>query len=196
MQLLETIIPNLRTHTRFFAVTGLLFAIQISALFALGQPWVCACGIAFWEGDVYSVGNSQQLTDWYTFSHIIHGFIFFFILRYLFPRTSVLQRLLMALMLEIGWEVLENSPLIIERYRAQALAVGYVGDSILNSVSDSVAMLVGYLLTYKLSARAVIVLLILFELYVGIMIHDNLILNIINLIYPSDTIHHWQSNNL
>jgi len=172
----------------------LLIVTQALVLFWFGQPIISASGvIQFWNGNVLSLENSQQISDWYTFSHIIHGFLFYFFLGALFPRMSIGIRLLIALGIEIGWEITENTPWLIEKYRQQALAVGYSGDSILNSISDSIAMIVGFLLARKIPILATIVIGVTFELFVGYMIHDNLTLNILNFIYPMDFITQWQS---
>ena len=171
-----------------------LLALQALVLYLLGQPSICACGyVKFWENNVLSSGMSQHLFDWYTFSHIIHGFIFYGVLRLLFPRMSVLTRLLLAMGIEIGWEIAENTPFVINAYREQALAQGYTGDSILNSVMDTVSMLLGFFLAFRLPVSVTIFLAILFEVFVGYMIHDNLTLNVLNFIHQFDFIHDWQA---
>ncbi len=146
-----------------------------------------------WEGVVRSGGNSQHLFDWYTFSHIIHGFVFYYFLGWLFPKFSVQRKLIYAVGIEVGWEVLENTPMVINHYRQQALAQGYVGDSIINSLSDTMSMLFGFLLAIKKSGKFILVLAIMLELYVGYMIRDNLTLNVLNLIYVFPFISKWQS---
>jgi len=172
----------------------LLLALQTLVLFIFGQPLIAADGtIKLWEGVVSGPGNSQHLGDWYTFSHIIHGFIFYALLSYFFPRTSVLFRLLVALGVEVCWEVIENTPTIINHYREQALAAGYTGDSIINSVSDSVAMLAGFLLAWRLPVVATILIAVGLEAFVGYAIRDNLMLNIVNLLYQFEFIKVWQS---
>lgn len=174
-------------------VALVLLGVQALILHTFGQPWMSASGhIRLWVGEVFSADNSQQLTDWYTFSHIIHGFLFYWALRYLFPRVPVPARLLMAMGVEIGWELLENSPIIIERYRETALAAGYFGDSILNSVSDTCAMMIGFLLAWRMPAALLISFALLFELVAGFMIRDNLTLNVINLIHPFPALQVWQ----
>lgn len=181
----------------WYAITSIIFILlllQAVVLYAFGQPAICECGyVKVWEGVVKSIGNSQHLTDWYTFSHIIHGFAFYLLLWLLFPRLHWGWRLVLALAVEVGWEILENTPMVIEHYRKQALAQGYVGDSILNSVSDSVAAIAGYLLARVSPFWLVVVLVFAMELYVGYMIRDGLALNIINLLYPSEAIAAWQS---
>jgi hypothetical protein len=178
----------------FVALVGLFIGIQIATLTFLGQPFLCSCGLKFWEGVVLSIGNSQQITDWYTFSHIIHGFIFYLFFWFLFPQMPVRYRLLLALGLEIGWEILENTPWIINQYREQALAQGYMGDSIINSVSDSFAMIIGFVLAWKLPVRVTVALAIFMEVFTGYFIRDNLTLNILNFIYQFEFIENWQNN--
>lgn len=174
------------------AVLGLL-ATQAAVLHVMGQPTICTCGyVKFWEGAVLSLGNSQHLTDWYTFSHIIHGFIFYWLSGLLFPRLSLGARLLLAMGVEIGWEITENTPAVINHYREQALAVGYSGDSVINSVFDTLAMVGGFWLAAKLPVRVTVLLAILMELGVGFFIRDNLTLNVLNLLYQFEFIKRWQ----
>ena len=148
-----------------------------------------------WEGVVLSSGNSQHLIDWYTFSHIIHGFLFYLALWLLFPRLPIAARLLLALGIEVGWEIIENTPWLIEHYREQALAQGYTGDSIINSVSDSVAMIVGFFLAWRLPILATVAIGMGLELFVGAMIRDNLTLNILNFFHQFEFISRWQSGS-
>ena len=170
-----------------------LIVAQALLLYTFGQPPICTCGyIKLWEGAVFSAGNSQHLTDWYTFSHIIHGFLFYAFLRFIAPRTPVFVRILYGMGIEIAWELLENSPIIIERYRQTALAAGYSGDSILNSISDTVSMMFGFILAWRLPVWVVIVLALMMELVVGYLIRDNLTLNIIALIHPFPALADWQ----
>lgn len=176
-------------------VIAALLAVQAVVLWWFGQPLLCECGaVKLWEGDVWSVGNSQQFFDWYTFSHVIHGFIFYWMTVLLFPRMRASQRILIALGLEIAWEIAENTPYVIDLYRQQALAAGYSGDSILNSLFDSFSMLFGFVLAWRLPVRFIVVLALIMEAFVGYMIHDNLVLNILNFIYQFDFINEWQSS--
>jgi hypothetical protein len=179
----------------FVSVFGLL-ALQALVLWVFGQPLTAADGtVKFWEGVVQSSGNSQHLSDWYTFSHIIHGFIFYAFLWWLFPRSSIAQRLLFAMMIEIGWEILENTPMVINAYREQALAQGYSGDSVINSLSDTFAMMFGFLVAWRLPVAATIGIVLFFEVWVGWSIRDNLSLNILNFAHHFEFIERWQSGN-
>ena len=173
-------------------VAGLMVA-QAAALFAFGQPAICTCGtVRLWVGTVLGPENSQQIADWYSFSHIIHGMAFYALLWAVAPRSPVMLRLALAVGIEVGWEILENTPFIIERYRQQALAQGYIGDSILNSLSDTAAAIAGFFLARMLPVWGSAGLAVSMEVFVGLMIRDNLTLNIIQLIYPIPALSHWQ----
>jgi len=178
------------------SIAAAIVGLQALILFAMGQPLICSCGtIKLWNGIVSGPENSQQLVDWYTYTHIIHGFGFYLFLWLVMPRAPLGLRFALAVGLEAGWELIENTPLIIERYRQLALAQGYFGDSVINSVSDTLAGAFGFVLARILPAWSTVSLAIAMEVFVGLMIHDNLTLNIIQLIYASAAISLWQAGN-
>ena len=175
------------------AAAAALFAVHGVVLYWLGQPLICACGyITFYVRDIMSVQMSQQLFDWYTFSHVIHGFIFYLILKWIFPKMSVWWRFAIAVGIEGAWEIAENTPWVIEAYRQQALAKGYVGDSIINSLMDNVSMAVGFIMAWKLPWKWTVALAIVMELAVLYFIRDNLTLNVLGFIHNFEFINEWQ----
>jgi hypothetical protein len=182
------------TTKHYILVALALIALQASVEHVMGRVPICTCGyVKLWEGDVNSSGNSQHLTDWYSFSHLIHGFCFYLLFWLVGRRWPIGRRFLAALTLEIAWELIENSSFIIDRYRDATISLDYYGDSIINSVSDTLMATSGFWLAYYLPVGAILLLALCMEIGAAYVIRDNLTLNIIMLIHPVAWIKAWQS---
>jgi len=184
-----------RSAFRFWIAAAVaLVVLQVAVLYAMGRIPICECGyVKLWEGGVNTSGNSQHLSDWYTPSHIIHGFLFYGLAWLLFRRSPLTARLSLAIVIEAAWEVLENTPMVIDRYRTATMALGYTGDSILNSAMDTVFMVLGFLAAARLPVWLTVAIALCFELLTGWIIRDNLTLNVLMLLWPVDAVREWQA---
>ena len=181
---------SIRTRATLAALLILLATVAI--LLAMGRPAICACGAVELWGAV-GPKQSQMLADWYSPSHIVHGFLFYGALRLAARRWTVERRFLVALVIEAAWEVIENTPAVIDRYRESTIALGYVGDSILNNMSDIAMMAAGFLAARRLPVWASVLVVLLLELVPLLVIRDNLFLNVWMLLAPNQAVLDWQS---
>ena len=174
-----------------FILIGVMAA-TAALMLAMGRPPICTCGLIELWGEV-GPKQSQMLADWYSPSHVIHGFIFYAALRWIWPKASREIRFSVAVLVEALWELVENSPMIIDRYREATIALGYSGDSILNSMSDILMCAIGFLAARRLPLWASVLIVVVLELVPLIVIRDNLTLNIWMLLAPNDAIRAWQA---
>lgn len=181
-----------KKYLPYFLTVSLVLGAAL-VLYLMGREPICTCGyIKLWHGDTFSSETSQHLMDWYTPSHLLHGILFYGILWLLLRRISVGWRLAIATLIEVGWEILENTDMIVNRYREVTISLDYYGDSIVNSVSDIIAMIAGFWLARVLPVWASVAVVIFFEVLTMWLIRDGLGLNIIMIVYPLDAILEWQ----
>lgn len=181
-----------RRFLPYVAVAGIIL-VAAGWLWWIGREPICKCGyVKLWHGRVVSSENSQHLSDWYTPSHILHGFLFYGLLWLIARRLTFAWRLAIATAVEAAWELIENSDTIIERYRAVTISLDYYGDSVLNSVADIAAMILGFWLASRLPVWLTVTLFILTEAVTIWLIRDGLLLNILMLTVPIDAVAEWQ----
>ena len=187
-------IPAHRFDARAPLVIALAVVFLIAKFLLDGRLWWCECGRPFiYSGEINSQHNSQHIVDPYSISHILHGVIFFFAIMPFARHVSLLWRLTIATIIEIGWELLENSPVIIDRYRAATISLGYEGDTIANSLSDVAMAMIGFLIAWRIGWKWSVAFFLASELFMLWWIRDNLFLNVLMLIHPIDAVRHWQA---
>ena len=179
---------------RGYLLTLAIFLAMVAALLWMGREPICKCGfVKLWHGVVVSSENSQHLTDWYTPSHIIHGFLFYGLTILIMRKAAVGWRLAASTLIECAWEVSENTNAVIQRYREATIALDYFGDSVINSSADAAAMWVGFFLASRLPVWLTVVLGLAMEAFTTFMIRDGLTLNVLMLVWPLDAVRDWQS---
>ena len=188
--------PRRFSNLHWALLTAVILAAAAIALSAMGRVPICKCGyVKFWHGVVASSENSQHISDWYTFSHVIHGFGFYALLWLIGRRWPIGLRLALATAIEGGWEILENTDMVINRYREATISLDYYGDSVLNSTLDIIFMMIGFAAASRLPVWTIVLTTIACELFVLWAIRDNLALNIIMLVYPLESIRNWQAGS-
>ena len=180
---------------QWFIVAAGLVVVQAVTLRLMGQPWICDCGtVKLWHGVVASSENSQHIADWYSLSHVVHGFVFYGLLWLALPRrVGFAARLAIAVGVEVSWDLLEHTDFIINRYREATISLDYFGDSVLNSVFDTLWMVAGFTLAARLPWKATAALALALELLAAWAIRDNLTLNILMLVHPTEAVRAWQA---
>ncbi len=178
----------------YVLIGATLIVLQSLILYAMGRVPICSCGsVKLWHGIVQSSENSQHIFDWYSFSHLLHGFVFYWCMRLLVPGGPLGLWLVLSIAFENFWEVLENTSFIIERYRAATISLAYYGDSIVNSAADNIAMVFGFAAAHRLPMWALIAIAAAVEVSLLWWIRDNLTLNIVMLLHPLPGIRAWQA---
>jgi hypothetical protein len=159
-----------------------------------GRLWWCSCDyLLLWSGDPWSSDNSQHLLDPYSFTHVLHGFLFCGLIALIVPRLTEAWQLWLTVSLEAVWEAVENSRFVIDRYREETAALGYQGDTIVNSLADILLCAIGFVLARRLGFRRTLALFVVTEVALAVWIRDNLGLNVLMLIYPIEAVKEWQA---
>ena len=181
-----------RRTAPFIAIAASLFLLPL-LLWVEGRFVICTCGVfRVWSGDTCSSTNSQQLFDPYSFTHVLHGFLLFWLVALVLRRAAPVWQLWLALTLEAAWEVFENTRFVIDRYRAETAALGYTGDTIVNSFGDLTCAVVGFLVAQQLGVKRAVIVFLVLEVILAVWIHDSLLLQILMLIHPLEAIKQWQ----
>lgn len=174
-------------------VAGVVLLAMVVLLRVEGRNFICTCGqFAIWIGDSCSSNTSQQLLDPYSLTHILHGFLFFWLMALLFKRMPGAWQIWLALLLESAWEVFENTSFVINKYRTETAALGYSGDTVVNSLGDLACAVVGFIVARQLGLRRSLIVFVAVEVILILWIHDSLLLQILMLVRPVEAIKFWQ----
>ena len=180
-------------HVSQVVANGLVLLSVVVVLRAEGRMFICTCGhFALWTSDTCSSNTSQQLLDPYSFTHVLHGFLFFWLIALLFRRMSSGWQVSLALLLEGAWEIFENTRFVIDKYRTETAALGYTGDTIVNSLGDITCAFVGFMIARQLGLRRSLIVFVLVEIFLIVWIRDSLLLQILMLVRPVEAIKVWQ----
>lgn len=179
-------------YTPYLGVAATL-VLTVYFLYTQGRYWMCRCGyVLWWAGNPWSSDNSQHISDPYSSSHFLHGLFFYWIIQKLFPKMKWQWNLFWTVLLESGWEILENSEAVINRYRESTASLGYTGDTVLNSFFDIIFCILGFFFYKKFGFKVSLIVFIAVEILMTLLYRDGLILNILMLVYPLDAIKQWQ----
>jgi len=187
--------PNPPADRRYWAALALVLSVTATAILLRleGRLWICACGsIHLWSGQICSANNSQHFLDPYSFTHVLHGFLFFWLIAWLLKGVSGSRQLVIGVAIEGLWEVFENTNFIIDRYRSETAALGYNGDTVVNSFGDILCCLVGFIVARRLGLRRSLIVFAILELVLIVWIKDSLLLEILMLVVPIDAVRAWQ----
>ncbi len=182
-------------RTTIFAWVGIVTVLVLTTLLLRGEGrlWICACGrFSIWSGKICSTNNSQQFLDPYSFTHVLHGILYFWMLIWIVPRLTLSWRLWLSITMAAAWEVFENSNFIINRYREDTAALGYTGDTIVNSFGDILCAVLGFMIAQRLGFKRSLIFFLGTELILLFWIRDSLVLEIVMLIHPVNAIKLWQ----
>ena len=182
------------TDNRYAMATYLMMVVAVVVILQMqGRVWWCEAGdMVPWSWNIWSTHNSQHIIDPYSFTHVLHGVIEFWLIGFVFRRMPIVWRLALAIFIESSWEVAENSTMVIERYRAATISLDYFGDSIINSIADIGCCATGFVIAYKLKFWRSLLLFLTTEALLIVFIKDSLVINIIMLLFPIDAIKNWQ----
>ena len=182
-----------RSRILQIVVAGVVLLLMIVLLRMQGRLFLCACGqFEIWTSETCSANNSQQLLDPYSLTHVVHGFLFFYLVVLVFSRLTRSWQFLLTLTLEAAWEVFENSSFVIDRYRTATAALGYQGDTVVNSVGDLFCAVIGFLIAQQIGVRRSLILFALLELILILWIRDSFLLQLLMLVRPAEAIKSWQ----